>query len=109
MTDSLSQAATERTQLKRLEIMSLIEATTLVVLVFVMVPAKHLFGWPLGSRILGPVHGLAFLSYVWTALQTVSGGGWTRRDIARVFVVALIPLAGYFNILWLRLRMVERA
>lgn len=96
--------ALERGQLKRLEILSIAEATTLAVLVCVAVPAKHLYGWPLGSRILGPVHGIAFLAYMWTALQTVSGGGWRGRDTARLFVVAFVPFAGYFNIPWLRRR-----
>ncbi|MEM5500308.1 DUF3817 domain-containing protein [Ahrensia kielensis] len=93
-------------QLKRLELMSLLEATTLTLLVFFMVPAKYFFDWPLGSRILGPIHGLVFLVYVWTVLQTVAGGGWMMRDVARLVLVAFIPLAGFFNIPWLRLRAV---
>jgi integral membrane protein len=92
----------ERQQLKRLEVLSLIEATTLVLLVCIAAPLKHALGWPLGSRILGPVHGIAFIAYTWTALQTVSGGGWRGREIARLFIVALLPFAGYVNIPWLR-------
>jgi integral membrane protein len=92
----------ERRQLKRLELLSLAEATTLVLLVCVAVPLKHVHGLPLGTRILGPVHGHAFLAYGWTALQTVSAGGWRGREIARLFVVAFVPFAGYFNIPWLR-------
>jgi integral membrane protein len=94
----------ERGQLKQLEIMSIIEATTLVTLVCIAVPLKHMFGWPLGVKILGPIHGLAFLAYVWTAVQTVAGGGWQRWEIVRLFVVAFIPFAGFFNIDWLRRR-----
>src|SRR5262245_26328387 len=106
MTDQAAQVTSrlEREQLKRLEILSIIEATTLVLLVCVAVPLKHGFGWPLGSRILGPIHGIAFLAYTWTALQTVAGGGWRGREIGRLFVVAFLPFAGYFNIPWLRKR-----
>jgi integral membrane protein len=106
MVDPATRAETandlERAQLKRLEVLSIAEATTLVLLVCVAVPLKHLFSWPLGSRVLGPVHGLAFLAYSWTALQTVAAGGWHGRDTARLFVVAFLPFAGYFNIPWLR-------
>lgn len=94
----------ERDQLRRLEILSIVEATTLVLLVCVAVPLKHLFAWPIGSQILGPVHGLAFLVYGWTALQTVAGGGWRGREVVRLFIVAFVPFAGYFNIAWLRRR-----
>jgi integral membrane protein len=92
----------EREQLKRLEMLSIVEATTLVVLVCIAVPLNHIFGWPLGSRILGPIHGLAFLAYCWMVLQTVTAGCWRGRDIARLFAVAFVPFAGYFNIAWLR-------
>jgi len=92
----------EAGQLKRLEILSISEAATLVLLVCVAVPAKHVLGWPLGSRILGPIHGMAFLAYLWTALQTVSGGGWSGRDLARLFTVAFLPFGGFYNIAWLR-------
>ncbi len=92
----------EHDQLKRLELFSIIEATTLVLLVCVAVPLKHIYDWPLGSKILGPIHGIAFLAYSWTVLQTVAAGGWRGRDITRLLVVAFVPFAGYFNIAWLR-------
>ncbi|WP_428697774.1 DUF3817 domain-containing protein [Stappia sp.] len=94
----------ERAQLKRLEIMSIVEAATLVTLVCVAVPLKHMLDWPTGSRILGPLHGIAFLAYIWTVLQTVAGGGWQRREVARLLIVAFLPFAGFFNIGWLRQR-----
>lgn len=87
----------ERAQLRRLRIASLGEATTLLLLVGVAVPLKHLAGQPLGVRLMGPVHGLMFLIYLWTAVQTVAGGGWSGSEIARLFVGALVPFGGFFN------------
>lgn len=88
----------EVAQLRRLEIASIAEATTLLLLVGLAVPLKYLGGWELGVRIMGPVHGLAFLAYIWTVLQTVAGGGWSRMDVVRLFLVAFIPLAGFSNV-----------
>ena len=51
---------------------------------------------------MGPVHGLAFLAYIWTVIETVSGGGWNRREIARLAVVALVPFGGFTNGAFLR-------
>jgi integral membrane protein len=96
MTDE--RANIEQSQLRALEIFSVVEATTLVLLLLIAVPLKHVGGWDLGVRIMGPVHGLAFLAYVWTAVQTVAGGGWRRSEIVRLFVVAFIPFGGFFNL-----------
>lgn len=92
----------ERAQLRRLEYLSLAEATTLVLLVCIAVPLKYAYGWPMGSRILGPIHGMAFLAYGWAAVQTVAAGGWSLRESARLFAAALVPFGGYLNLPWLR-------
>jgi integral membrane protein len=85
-------------ELQRLRLASIAEATTLAVLVAVAVPLKHLAGWEVGVKAMGPLHGLAFLAYVWCVFQTVSVGGWTSREIARLVIVAFIPFAGFTTI-----------
>lgn len=87
----------ERAQLRRLRLASLAEAATLLALVFVAVPLKHFAGRPAAAAVLGPVHGLVFLAYCWVAVETVAGGGWTRREVGRLFVAAVVPFGGLTN------------
>ena len=94
----------ELTQLRRLEAASLVEATTLVLLVGVAVPFKHLAGMPVAVTVVGPIHGLAFAAYVWTVLQTVAGGGWRRAEWLRLLVAAFVPFAGYASLPLIRRR-----
>jgi len=92
----------KRRQLHGLEIASLLEATTLVVLVCIAVPLKHLLGIAAAVKVMGPVHGLAFIFYIWKVIQTVSAGEWQGRDIVRMVGVAFVPFAGFVNLPWLR-------
>ncbi|WP_207461419.1 DUF3817 domain-containing protein [Azospirillum sp. SYSU D00513] len=89
--------AEERRQLRRMRMVSLLEGCTLLLLVFVAVPLKHLAGWPIATRIMGPVHGLAFVLYVWMLIQTVSGGGWSRGETVRMVMAAFIPFGAFLN------------
>jgi integral membrane protein len=92
-------------QIRRMRLASLLEATTLVILVFVAVPLKHVFGLSQATAIIGPIHGLAFVFYLWMLIQTVSGGGeWPKSTVARMIICAFIPLAGFVNerLLWRR-------
>jgi integral membrane protein len=91
----------ELTQLLRLEIASCAEAATLLVLLFVAVPLKHLGGWDVGVRVMGPVHGLTFLAYNWIAVQTVAGSDWRRAEIVRLFALAIVPFGGFVNLRFL--------
>ena len=85
-------------ELKRLRFASITEAITLAVLVVVAVPLKHIAGWEAGVKLLGPLHGFAFLLYVWCVSQAVSVGHWSPREIARLIIVAFVPLAGFTTI-----------
>lgn len=88
----------ERRQLRRMEIASFVEGTTLVLLVCIAVPIKHFTGYADAVHLMGPVHGLAFLAYGWIALQSVAGGGWSRAEATRLFAGALVPFGGFFNL-----------
>ena len=81
--------------LGQLKLASIIEASTLALLVCVAVPLKHLWDWPTGVRAIGPLHGLAFIFYGWALLQTVGAGVWQRRQIALLAASAFVPFAGF--------------
>lgn len=89
--------AEEESQLRRMRAVSLLEGCTLLVLIFVAMPLKHLAGYPVATAIVGPVHGIAFILYLWTLVQTWAGGDWSRLDTARMFIAAFIPFGAFFN------------
>jgi integral membrane protein len=84
-------------QIRRMRLASLLEATTLVILVFVAVPLKHVFGISQASALMGPIHGLAFIFYIWSLVQAVTDGGWPGWTVLRMVACAFIPLAGFVN------------
>ena len=87
----------EIVQFRRLRLASMLEATTLILLAGAAAPLKHLAGWPEAASILEPVHGLVFLAYLWTVVETVSGGGWSRGEVARLVAIAFVPFGGFTN------------
>lgn len=91
------ERAEELSQLRRMRAVSLLEGSTLLLLLLVAVPLKHLAGVSAATHVMGPIHGFAFLAYLWMLLQTVSGGGWSRSDTTRLVVAALIPFGAFVN------------
>ncbi len=92
----------ELAQLRRMQLASLCEGTTLVLLVCVAMPLKYMLGYPLATQVVGSVHGFAFLFYVWVVINTVSGGGWRPGEILRLLISAFIPFGAFFNVGFLR-------
>lgn len=82
----------ERARLRRLERISFVEATTLLLLVGVAVPLEHLGGFPNAVHLMGPVHGLAFVAYAWTVLCHRSVGKATGEHARSPFSYSWKPV-----------------
>jgi integral membrane protein len=102
MSATPTSAQQQREQIRRLGIVSLLEASTLILLLFVAVPLKHLAGWPAAVAIVGPIHGLAFLAFLWLAIETAAAGECSRREVARLVLMAFIPFGGFASFVFLR-------
>ncbi len=94
---SMSDNQPDPAFLRRLRLMAMIEATTLIVLLFAAVPLKHLAGWPLGVRTMGPIHGLAFLGYIWMLFQGAGAGLFRQGGAWPLVLSAFIPFAGFMT------------
>lgn len=94
---SQDQKRDDFAQLSRMRLASALEGSTLISLLVIAVPLKHLLGVPLGVRLLGPVHGLAFVFYFFTLVQTLTSMPFSKSDSSRMIVAAFIPLGAFFN------------
>lgn len=79
-----------------LRVVALVEAVAFLLLILVAVPLKHLAGIPEPVLILGPVHGLTFLIYVWLITRMAVEQAWPRRRALRLMAFGLVPLAPFF-------------
>lgn len=84
------------------------EALTLLALLFVAMPLKYGAGMPQAVSLVGPVHGLAFMVFLWFVARSWAEGLIDWLGALRLFVGALVPFGGLVNERWLRGR-VEHA
>lgn len=87
---------------------ALIEGATLLMLVCIAVPLKHLAGSPEMVRVLGPVHGIAFIFYIWTSLNVAFGEGWSEWQLCRVLAAAFIPFGGFITARFIKTKLRTR-
>jgi integral membrane protein len=84
------------TTLKTLHRLAVADGIALLLLLFVAVPLKHRFDYPLGVTLLGPVHGALFLSLSVTLLTALSRGAVKPALAALLFIGALVPLGAFY-------------
>lgn len=85
-------------QFERLRLAALCEGATLVLLLAVAVPLKHLAGHADMVSVMGPVHGMAFLYYLWAISSNVSAEDWTGTQVAQLIGCAMLPFGAWFSI-----------
>lgn len=81
----------------RLRLVALLEGLSLLLLVGIAVPAKHLYGNPVLVQALGPIHGALFVLFVITALSVSVEQKWEFRTTTwKVLVACLIPFGTFY-------------
>ncbi|PNM91469.1 DUF3817 domain-containing protein [Achromobacter xylosoxidans] len=74
---------------------TMLEGVTLLALLGIAVPLKHLAGMPQGVSWVGPVHGVAFMVYIALACNVASAQGWPRQRLVWTLVATLVPFGGF--------------
>lgn len=83
--------------LRTLRILAFLEAATLIALVCIAVPLKHLAGYPIAVSVMGPVHGIAFVLYMWMVISTAASGLWRGSEVCWLVIAALVPFGGLIS------------
>lgn len=80
------------TTIGRLRVMGYVEGLTLFTLVAIGVPLKHFAGHPEVVTIIGPIHGIAFVTYALWLVECSVAGRWKTSEIVKLSIAAFIPL-----------------
>lgn len=81
----------------RLRIIGLLEGISLLALVFIAVPLKHMLGDPSLVKMLGPLHGALFLLFVFNTLGVGVEQQWKFRTTTwKVLLACMIPFGTFY-------------
>lgn len=86
---------TLRTPLGRLRIIGLLEGISFILLLFVAMPLKYMFGMPQFVRVIGMAHGILFLVYLLFLLQATLAYSWTWARALILFLSTLVPFGTF--------------
>jgi len=86
--------------LKTFRYVALTEATSFLALL-IATAIKRTGGSEVGVQILGPIHGLLFIAYVYIALVIRNQQGWSPKVTFWILVGAVLPFGGYVVDWWL--------
>lgn len=82
-------------ELKAFRWVAFAEGLSFVLLLFVAMPLKYWAGLPLAVRIVGSVHGLLFIAFLWTLFRVTVERGWPLRRWLGALASSIIPFGTF--------------
>ncbi len=77
-------------------IISFLEGTSYLLLLFVAVPIKYFWNDPQYVKLLGMPHGLLFVVYIVIAYLIKDQMQWKGRSLAEVLLASIIPFGTFY-------------
>ncbi|MDQ3108866.1 MAG: DUF3817 domain-containing protein [Bacteroidota bacterium] len=86
-----------KSKIGRFRIIALLEGISLLILMFIAVPMKYYWNNPIGSEVIGPIHGVLFLLYVLYAVIISIDYRWKFWQITwKVLLASFIPFGTFY-------------
>ncbi len=96
-TDTVTMKKMLRSDIGRLRLLGIFEGSSLIFLVFIAVPMKYLFNNPIGSEIVGPIHGVLFLLFVVYTFTVAANHGWNFFKVTwKILLASIIPVGTFY-------------
>ncbi|WP_437796727.1 DUF3817 domain-containing protein [Sorangium sp. So ce693] len=83
------------TAVGRFRLVALGEGASFLLLLGVAMPLKYFAGFPAAVRVVGMVHGLLFVLYVFGVIEAVAAGRWSVGQGLRALLASLIPFGPF--------------
>jgi integral membrane protein len=83
------------TPIGRLRVVGFVEGISYLLLLFVAMPLKYLYGMPEAVRVVGMAHGVLFLLFVAALVHAARAGRWPLLRAAWGFASAVIPFGTF--------------
>jgi integral membrane protein len=75
---------------------SFLEGMSLLLLLFIAMPLKYIWGNPEYVRVIGMAHGLLFVAYVLFSIIIKFELDWKLKTLGIVFVASIIPFGTFY-------------
>ncbi len=77
--------------MKKLALISFIEGISLIILVFIGMPLKYIWGYKIATIILGSIHGTLWLTFLYFLYLTNKEFNPGKNFIYRMLIFSVIP------------------
>ncbi len=84
-------------ELKKFRLINKIEGYSFIILLFVAMPLKYSFGFPIATKIMGMTHGVLFMGFIYQLLEAMKDVPFSKKEALIYFVLSLVPFGSFYT------------
>ncbi len=79
------------TTLDKFRLINFIEGISFLVLLFIAMPLKYMFDYPMATKIVGMTHGVLFIIFLIMLSQAIQEYKFSKKFSITLFIASLVP------------------
>ncbi len=87
----------QKSLLQRFRQIGFIEGISYLVLLFVAMPLKYIWMYPLAVKFVGMAHGVLFVLYMILLVKAMQKYKWSFKFSALLFLASLVPFGTFYT------------
>jgi len=84
-------------ELQKFRIINKIEGYSFLTLLFIAMPLKYIAGFPLATKIVGMIHGILFILFIYQLLTASSAVPFSKKETLRFFIASILPFGSFYT------------
>ncbi|RUM68288.1 MAG: hypothetical protein DSZ09_04255 [Sulfurovum sp.] len=84
-------------ELKKFKLINKIEGISYIILLFIAMPLKYQFGYPIATKIAGMIHGLLVFAFIYQIMEAKKEAALTWKEVMLYSVLSLIPFGSFYT------------
>jgi len=86
-----------KNSVNKFSLINTIEGWSYLVLLFIAMPMKYIFGMPMAVKIAGMAHGVLFIIFLILLVVAWQDSKWAFKENIIFFIASLIPFGTFFT------------
>ncbi|GIT97400.1 DUF3817 domain-containing protein [Sulfurovum sp. TSL1] len=84
-------------ELQKFRWVNKIEGISFIILIFIAMPMKYSFGYPIATKVVGMLHGLLVFAFIYQIIEAKKETGFTFKETALYSILSLIPFGSFYT------------
>lgn len=84
-------------ELQKFRLINKIEGISFIILIFIAMPMKYSFGYPIATKVVGMMHGLLVFAFIYQIIEAKKEADFNLKETAIYSILSLIPFGSFYT------------